>query len=42
VSWVFQEERIVFEKETNKKINFNSEEMISKVLNYSIELERIA
>jgi hypothetical protein len=32
----------VFEKDANKKINFNSEEMIRRTLEYSLELERIA
>jgi len=39
---LFKEDCIVFEKEINKKTNFNSEEMITRVLKYSIELERIA
>jgi hypothetical protein len=39
---VFGEDKVVFEKETNKRINFNSEELIRKVLEYSQELERIA
>jgi hypothetical protein len=42
VNWVFQDNHIIFEKETNKKLNFNSQEMIARVLDYSRELERIA
>lgn len=41
-TWVFKEDKVVFEKETNKRINFNSEDLIRKVLEYSQELERIA
>jgi 26S proteasome regulatory subunit N12 len=41
-TWVFKEDRVVFEKETNKRTSFNSEDLIRKVLEYSQELERIA
>jgi hypothetical protein len=42
VNWVFKEGSINFEKETNKKVHFNSEDLIKKTLEYSLELEKIA
>ena len=42
VNWVFKEGSINFEREANKKIHFNSEDLIKKTLEYSLELEKIA
>ena len=42
INWLFQENRVVFEKDSNKKANFNSEALIRRTLEYAIELERIA
>ena len=42
MNWIIEEKKIVFERDANKKLNFNSEEMISRMLDYSVELEKIA
>jgi 26S proteasome regulatory subunit N12 len=42
INWLFKDSTIVFERETNKKIKFNSEENIKRTLEYTLELERIA
>lgn len=42
MNWIIEEKRIVFERDANKKLNFNSEEMIGRMLEYSVELEKIA
>lgn len=42
INWVFKDNKIIFEKGSNDKIKFNSEENIKRVLEYSLELERIA
>ena len=42
INWLFQDNKVVFEKGENEKVKFNSEENIRRVLEYSLELERIA
>jgi 26S proteasome regulatory subunit N12 len=42
VNWIIEDRRVVFERDANKKLSFNSEEMIQRMLEYSVELEKIA
>ena len=41
-NWLFRDNKVVFEKETGNKLKFNSDENIRRVLEYSLELEKIA
>jgi len=42
INWIFRDKKVEFQKGADNKINFNSEENIRRVLEYSLELERIA
>jgi hypothetical protein len=42
INWIFRDNKVEFQKEFDNKVKFNSEENIRRVLEYSLELERIA